>query len=77
MSRRAFLFILPFLSVMLTVTSPPVLGTPVKVKVSPTITLLLPTVTSTSTPLADRNAAERRPPDRGLLSANFESEQSR
>ena len=54
MSRRAFLFILPFLSRMAIPTDLPTLGTPVKVRDLPTSTSLPSAVPSTVTPLADR-----------------------
>jgi hypothetical protein len=53
MSGRAFLFVFLVLSVMVILTSPPVSGTLVNVKVTPPVTLLPPTVTSIATPTAD------------------------
>jgi LPXTG-site transpeptidase (sortase) family protein len=53
MSSRAFLFVFLFLSLVVILTSPPILGALVEDKTTPTATSVPPTPTSTATPTPD------------------------
>src|SRR5574341_1602717 len=53
MSGRAFLFIFLFLSLVVILTSPPILGALIEDKATPTATATPPTATPTTTPTLD------------------------